>query len=157
MIDTSSVYQDGDALQRSVMSSVTYRRFRRSDWEDVQAFLSSQEEPSERARAVLASEQVEAWLALDDDDVIGWILTHPGRWEDDDQRGFIEDIVVAHSHRGRGIGRSLMELAESHYQQRSFLGMALTVRADNEAALTLYESLGYATVQHRLRMRKQFR
>lgn len=156
VIDINSVYQNGDALQRSVMSSVTYRRFRRSDWESVQAFLSSQGESSEHARAVLASEQVEAWLALDDDDVIGWILTHPGRSEDSTQLGFIEDIVVAQSHRRRGIGRGLMDLAEAHYRDRGCPGMQLTVRADNEAALTLYESLGYTTVQHRLRMRKQF-
>ena len=138
------------------MSSVTYRRFRQRDWESVQAFLSSQGEPLEHVSAALAHEEIEAWLALDDGEVVSWILTYPARSEDGTERGGVEDLVVARSHRGCGIARRLMELAESHYQQQGLAGMQLTVRADNQPALHLYESLGYTTVQHRLRMWKQF-
>ncbi len=138
------------------MSSVTYRRFNQSDWESVRAFLSNQGEPAEHASAALAHEQIEAWLALDDGGVIGWILTYPGKSEDGTERGGVEDLVVARSHRGRGVARRLMELAETHYRERGLAGMQLTVRANNEPALRLYESLGYTTVQHRLRMWKQF-
>ncbi|OGO50966.1 MAG: hypothetical protein A2148_03000 [Chloroflexi bacterium RBG_16_68_14] len=137
------------------MSSVAYRRFD-DDWTSVEAFLSSHGEPSEHARAVFVHEEVEAWLAFDEDELVGWILTHPGRSDDGVQRGFVEDVVVARSHRGHGIARRLMELAEAHYRERGFAGMQLTVRADNAPALRLYASLGYTTVQQRLRMWKQF-
>ena len=138
------------------MSSVAYRHFNARDWKSVQDFLAGQGEPADHAGAVLATEQVEAWVAMDDGEVVGWILTRPMTSEDGAKLGGIEDIVVAGSHRGRGIGRKLMELAESHYRERGFQGMQLTVDAGNKAALHLYESLGYATVLHRLRMRKRF-
>jgi ribosomal protein S18 acetylase RimI-like enzyme len=138
------------------MPSVSYRRFARTDWEKVRALLFREEEPSEHDADVLATQPIEAWLALDGDELVGWVLTRPIRSEDGARRGGIEDIVVARSHRSRGIGRHLIELAESHYRQRGFAGMALNVRADNEPARHLYESIGYAVVQHRLRMWKQF-
>ena len=138
------------------MSSVTYRPFQPSEWEAVQAFLSREGEPSDHASDVLASYQVEAWLALHGDEIVGWILTHPHRSDDGAERGFIEDLVVARSQRDQGIGRRLMEIAESHYAKRGSEGIELTVRANNEPARHLYDSLGYTTVQKRLRMRKQF-
>ncbi len=48
-----------------------------------------------------------------------------------------------------------MELAESHYRTLGAAGMQLTVREDNESARRLYESMGYAVIQRRLRMRKR--
>jgi ribosomal protein S18 acetylase RimI-like enzyme len=139
------------------MLSISYRRFALSDWERVRALLSHEGEASEHDADVLASQPAEAWLAMEGDQVVGWVLTRPLLSEDGVQRGGVEDIVVARTQRGRGVGRHLMELAESHYRQRGFGGMQLNVRADNEPARRLYESMGYAIVQHRLRMSKQFR
>ena len=138
------------------MSSPVFQRFARGDWPRVEAFLLGHGEPVEHAKSVLAHEEVVAWLALEGGEIVGWILTHLGVSGDGAQRGFVEDLVVALGHRGRGLARRLMELAETYYRERGFGGMQLTVRANNEAALRLYQSLGYITIEERLRMWKDF-
>jgi len=139
------------------MAPLTYRSFLPEDWPQVRDFLLREAEaPSQYATDVLARERIVAWLAHDGEDIVGWILTHPFRADDDVERGGIDDVVVAATHRRRGIGRRLMGLAEAHYRQSRAGGMQLTVRADNDAALPLYESMGYAVVQRRLRMWKEF-
>jgi len=138
------------------MASPSVRPFDDGDWPVVEAFLLGQGEPVEHAKSVLAHEEVVAWLFVEGDEMAGWILTHPGRSNDGVERGFVEDLVVSESRRGRSVGRRLMELAEAHYRDRGFHGMQLTVRADNERALRLYDSLGYDVVELRLRMHKRF-
>jgi ribosomal protein S18 acetylase RimI-like enzyme len=49
-----------------------------------------------------------------------------------------------------------MELAEAHYRSTGALGMSLVVVEDNVPALHLYQRLGYAPVQRRVRMAKDF-
>ncbi len=136
--------------------SVNYRRLGRNESDRILGFLSSEGQPVEHVIDVLSTARPLAWVALDGVTLVGWILTRPMRSEDGAARGGIEDIVVARSHRSAGIGRHLVELAESHYRRKGFEGMQLTVRADNQIALRPYESLRYVTTQHRLRMWKQF-
>jgi len=78
------------------------------------------------------------------------------RAEDGAQLGGVDELLVAARYQGRSIGRQLMELAEAHYRASGADGMQLTVNKDNAPALRLYESMGYATAQRRLRMRKRF-
>jgi len=51
---------------------------------------------------------------------------------------------VIDSHRGRGIGRALMEAALHAAWNKGFTRIELTVRADNTRAKQLYESFGFA-------------
>ncbi len=135
---------------------VSYRRFHRRDWDKVRQFLLGEGEAPERLPRILAAEDTVAWLAVDEGDVVGWILTYPLLAEDRVERGGVENLVVARSHRRRGIGRRLLELAEAYYGRKGLAGMQLTVRADNQPARRLYEAMGYQIVQQRLRMWKQF-
>ena len=136
---------------------ISYRRFRARDWPRVRQYLRAEGEVPDRRLQTVATERIAAWLALDGRELVGWILTYPLVSEDGLRRGGVENIVVARSHRRRGIGRRLLELAEAHYGGKGLPGMQLTVRADNEPARRLYESMGYSVVQHRLRMWKEFR
>jgi ribosomal protein S18 acetylase RimI-like enzyme len=52
-------------------------------------------------------------------------------------------VVVSASHRGRGIGRALMEAAELRAAGDGVELLTLSARVDNEAAIGLYRSLGY--------------
>ena len=66
--------------------------------------------------------------------------------------GRIEDVYVDSRHRKRGIGRKLMETAESYFAGYGIGKIKLTVTKTNKAGISLYESMGYET--KRLRMEK---
>jgi ribosomal protein S18 acetylase RimI-like enzyme len=136
---------------------ITYREFRRGDDDQaVRALFDAERELSQYADAALSTEGLVAWLALDVERIVGAALTRPMMDADGAARGGVDELLVAASHRGRGIGRRLMELAEAHYRAAGASGMQLTVRDGNQAAQKLYQSMGYEVVQRRLRMWKDW-
>ncbi|MGY8940525.1 MAG: N-acetyltransferase family protein [Flavobacteriales bacterium] len=56
--------------------------------------------------------------------------------------GFLEDLVVAESHRGLGMGKALFELVASTCADRGYLRMEWLVLDWNKPALGFYQSLG---------------
>lgn len=52
-------------------------------------------------------------------------------------------LTVDPAHRGRGIGRMLLERAEELAAARGLGTMQLEVRSDNDAAIRLYRASGY--------------
>jgi ribosomal protein S18 acetylase RimI-like enzyme len=52
-------------------------------------------------------------------------------------------LYVAPTHRRRGIGTALMDLAQAWAAQEGYLKIGLQVFAENQAALSLYNRLGY--------------
>lgn len=58
-------------------------------------------------------------------------------------RAWIEDVVVADSARGHGIGKALNEAAISYAQSRGARSIDLTSRPSREAANRLYKRLGF--------------
>lgn len=58
-------------------------------------------------------------------------------------RARLYSLTVAATARGRGIGRSLLDAAEDAARKRHCTALALEVRTDNAAAITLYEARGY--------------
>jgi ribosomal protein S18 acetylase RimI-like enzyme/AcrR family transcriptional regulator len=61
----------------------------------------------------------------------------------DGHRGWVNYLAVDRSHQGRGIGRALMEEAETLLRERGCPKLNLQVRAGNEPVLQFYEALGY--------------
>ncbi|HVU78215.1 MAG TPA: GNAT family acetyltransferase [Gaiellaceae bacterium] len=61
----------------------------------------------------------------------------------DGHRGWVNYLAVAHSHRGRGLGRALMAEVERLLGEAGCPKVNLQVRATNEEALGFYERLGY--------------
>jgi ribosomal protein S18 acetylase RimI-like enzyme len=59
--------------------------------------------------------------------------------------GAVEDLVVAASARGGGVGRMLMARAEEWARERDLASLELTVWGFNTAAQRFYETLGYTT------------
>jgi ribosomal protein S18 acetylase RimI-like enzyme len=77
-----------------------------------------------------------------DDEDAGWLWLGPspdgGSW-------WIWDLAVHPSHRGRGIGRATMLLAEEFARSQGATTMRLNVFGYNTPAIRLYDSLGYET------------
>ncbi|MGW7053722.1 N-acetyltransferase family protein [Streptomyces sp. NPDC054887] len=87
----------------------------------------------ERGGAVVGT----LWLALRH--------PHPGQ-----AGAYVFDVEVADAHRGQGLGRALLLLAERQALAAGLDRMGLNVYADNTPALRLYESLGYEPVTYHL-------
>jgi len=56
---------------------------------------------------------------------------------------FIYDVVIDKEHRGRGLGKAAMQLAEDEARRRRIPRVTLNVFGGNEVARNLYRSLGY--------------
>lgn len=59
-------------------------------------------------------------------------------------RGYIDDLVVDESARGKGVGRSLMEKAITFAKEEGVYALYLTSRPSRETANRLYLKLGFA-------------
>jgi ribosomal protein S18 acetylase RimI-like enzyme len=55
----------------------------------------------------------------------------------------LNDMFVAEHARRRGVGRALLERARSYAQNIGAARIDVSLKPENEAALALYESLGY--------------
>jgi ribosomal protein S18 acetylase RimI-like enzyme len=66
---------------------------------------------------------------------------------------FVATIAVDARFRGRGFGRLLMQHAELVARERGLGSVVLGVVSDNAPAISLYESLGYATTRRSMRKR----
>jgi ribosomal protein S18 acetylase RimI-like enzyme len=83
-----------------------------------------------------------------DDDIAGFVSVwtrYRSSEPDDDpsEHGFISDLVVLASHRGRGIGRALLMAAEVRAREAGAQEIRLSVKAGNATARALYETEGY--------------
>ena len=61
-------------------------------------------------------------------------------------RAFIYDVMIEQPHRGHGLGKAAMQLAESEARKRGCNLIELHVFAWNETALALYRKIGYGFV-----------
>jgi ribosomal protein S18 acetylase RimI-like enzyme len=70
-----------------------------------------------------------------------------GKREQQGRRFFwVWDVFVAEEHRGRGVGRQAMELAEQEARRQGLSRIELNVFGGNDAARSLYRSVGYEEV-----------
>ncbi|KOG51655.1 streptothricin acetyltransferase [Streptomyces virginiae] len=81
------------------------------------------------------------FVALDGDLLCGFAAVGYAAWN---RRLTIEDIEVAPGHRGRGIGRALMECAERFARERGAEHLWLEVSSVNAPAVHAYRRMGFA-------------
>ncbi|MEP1447739.1 MAG: ribosomal protein S18-alanine N-acetyltransferase [Paraglaciecola sp.] len=60
------------------------------------------------------------------------------------------DIVVGATHRGKGVGRTLLNHLMDHCNQNNIQQIWLEVRESNSAAINLYENAGFVLVEQRM-------
>ena len=85
-------------------------------------------------------------VAVDaDQNIIGYAgVFAPGAAEAD-----ILTVGVVPEHRGKGIAKALMALITNWAKEQGTTAMMLEVKIDNLQAISLYESLGYSTLNIR--------
>ncbi len=94
----------------------------------------------------LAEDWAANFVAVDDSTVTGYICAV----EQDDELQ-IHNIAVRQSHRGRGIGGSLLQQAELWGRDRLKLCAILDVRVSNISAISFYKTVGYEMIGRRRR------
>lgn len=76
------------------------------------------------------------------DQVVGWCDIYPGEWPGLTHAGELGIGILA-GHRGRGLGRRLLEAAIDRAWAAGLRRISLETYASNATAITLYEKLGF--------------
>lgn len=138
-------------------AGVTVRSYTDADAERVHALLDEQYagwDPDYVARGH------EGWLTFmtehEDFDPAMWFLVERDgelvacalHWKESQARGWVKDVVVRESERGRGLAKALLHHGFRAYAQRGADRVGLKVDSTNPTgALQLYERLGFVTDQ----------
>ncbi|SRR6266568_1127095 len=104
--------------------------------EDYAAFLGSQ----------LADADIVIFVADDNGDVIGYAYAAVEGYDYMSLRGpagVLHDIVVDPGHRGRGVGRRLLDATLAHLKSRGAPRVVLSTAERNETAQRLFASAGF--------------
>jgi ribosomal protein S18 acetylase RimI-like enzyme len=93
---------------------------------------------------------LEAWRSMLTPDYRGWVARHDERpvgWVVGrvfgDGRGWVEQLAVARSARGQGLGRALLLHSLAELRAHGATSFALGVQAENEHAIGLYRDVGF--------------
>jgi ribosomal protein S18 acetylase RimI-like enzyme len=97
-----------------------------------------------RLKLILSNPAYKTFVAIMDGSVCGMIgtLTYPS-YEHNDASGRILALVTSSTVRRRGIGRTLIETAETDFAQRGIRRVSLDTRLTREDVHKFYELLGY--------------
>ena len=79
------------------------------------------------------------WVARRDGRPVGWVA---GRVFPDG-RGWVEQLAVARSERGRGLGHALLLHSLAELRERGATSLTLGVQGENDSATGLYRSVGF--------------
>jgi RimJ/RimL family protein N-acetyltransferase len=93
------------------------------------------------------------FVAVDDAQVVGWADVFPA-WAQAVAHCGSLGMGVLPSHRGQGLGKRLLQACIDKAWRKGLTRIELEARSDNEAAIRLYERLGFV---HEARMRKAMR
>ena len=88
-------------------------------------------------------------VAMVDDEIVGYVtvlcrVTNDELEDGDYEYGLVSDLVVLQPHRNKGLGRLLLDEAETFARARGVAWLRIGVLSDNRGALNLYRSLGFA-------------
>jgi GNAT superfamily N-acetyltransferase len=85
------------------------------------------------------------WVARDGDEVVGYVAVALGfSFEYRGREAFVDELLIAESHRGRGLGREALEIAEAYCREAGVNALHLEVERHRENAVELYRRRGFA-------------
>jgi ribosomal protein S18 acetylase RimI-like enzyme len=98
----------------------------------------------QRLEAIVCDHDYDTLVACDDGDIVGFVGTRIGRlYEGDERYGQIMALAVAADHQRRGIGRMLIQAAESGLVERGARVLVVTSGNQRADAHAFYENCGY--------------
>ena len=116
---------------------------RAGNWLESEALEKSRKEFEELLPQGLSSADNYLYTFYDGDRAVGMIWmkvkSHPAK------SGFIYDVFVEESFRGKGYGKGLMLLLEEKAREFGLGSLELHVFGSNHVARKLYETIGYET------------
>lgn len=84
------------------------------------------------------------WLVLDDDLPVGYVALCKGfSIEFGGFDAFVDELYIDETHRGKGVGKQVLELIKPEARRLGILALHLEVARDNTRARKLYASLGF--------------
>ena len=84
------------------------------------------------------------WVAEDAGDVIGYLAVTLGfSLEYRGRDAFIDELYIAADHRGRGLGREALEIAQRYCRDQGARALHLEVERHRTAARELYRRIGF--------------
>lgn len=112
-------------------------------WTEEHALELSRTEQAASLPDGMATPGHDLFVGVVDGEIVGnlWLFTDPTQPVRDT---FIYDIEINEAHRGRGLGRALLDAAESWCAEHGSSSVRLNVFALNTTARALYESAGYS-------------
>ena len=120
------------------------------DLDPAAALAHSERDFAELLPDGLASKDMHLWTAVAGDEPVGmgWIEL---RQRASGTSAWINDISVDADHRGRGLGRGLLDALHDAARDLGARSMALNVFGDNATAIRLYETSGYVVTAQQMR------
>lgn len=84
------------------------------------------------------------WVTCDGDRVVGYLAVTLGfSLEYRGRDAFIDELYITESHRGSGLGREALQLAESYCRHNGVTALHLEVEHHRESARALYARSGF--------------
>ena len=92
----------------------------------------------------IEGDRTEKWIAENPDrELLGYVIVGESGFLTPETHGFIYDIWVVPAHRGKGVGKFLVEWAVDWARRRGHRKIKLEVSEMNARARHVYESLGF--------------
>lgn len=84
------------------------------------------------------------WVARQGETLVGYVAVALGfSFEYRGREAFVDELFIAESHRGRGLGREALELAEAYCREKGVNALHLEVEHHRGPALELYRRRGF--------------
>lgn len=84
------------------------------------------------------------WVTCDGASVVGYVAVALGfSFEYRGREAFVDELFIADTHRGRGLGREALEIAEAYCREAGVNALHLEVERHREPALELYRRRGF--------------
>jgi ribosomal protein S18 acetylase RimI-like enzyme len=152
-IRDADLARDRATLERFILGSNTYEAQFESDRRlDDKVGVDYLPDLIERA----GTKQGRMLVAEQNGTVIGWAMCHVDRHETfviEDERpfGYIAELFIEESARGRHVGRTLLNSCEDHFRTLGLKTVLIGVLSPNERARNAYRAAGYADYAVNLR------